>query len=62
MDGSEGIIVLDLLPLNLIPQMSHPSNVTNLAEIRFIGSAIVTLTIEDGTTAIKVESSASPIS
>ena len=52
----ETIIVLALLAFNFIPQRSHHS--LTLPRSRIRDSAIVTLTPGDGTTAIKVESSA----
>ena len=56
----ETIIVLVLLAFNFIPQRSHHS--LTLPRSRIRDSATVTLTPVDGTTAIKVESSAYPIS
>ena len=55
----ETIIVLVLLAFNFIPQMSHHSLTFTRSLLR--DSATLTLTAGDGTTAIKVESSASPI-
>ena len=52
----ETIIVLVLLTFNFIPQRSHHS--LTLPWSWFRDSATVTLTPGDGTTAIKVESSA----
>ena len=50
------IVVLVLLAFNFIPQRSHHS--LTLPRSRIRDSATVTLTPGDGTTAIKVESSA----
>ena len=52
----ETIIVLVLLAFNFIPQKSHHS--LTLPRSRSNDSAAVTLTAGDGTTDIKVESSA----
>ena len=50
----ETIIVLVLIAYNFIPQRSHHS--LTLPRLRFWDFATVTLTPEDGTPAIKVES------
>ena len=50
----ETIIVLILIAFNLIPQMLYLS--PTLPRSRFRDSAAVTLTPDDGTTDIKVES------
>ena len=52
----ETIIVLVLLTFNFIPQRSHHSLTFTRAQLK--DSATVTLTNGDGTTDIKVESSA----
>ena len=56
MRGQETITVLVLLAFNFIPQRSHHS--LTLPRSRFRDSATVGQTAGDGTTAIKVESSA----
>ena len=57
----ETIIALVLLRFNFIPQRSHNSLI-NPGRVTDQGSATEILTPGDGTTAIKVESSAKPIS
>ena len=55
----ETIIILLLLAFNFIPQRSHHSLTSTRSQLR--DSTTVTLMPEDGTTPIKVESSAKPI-